>query len=83
MARPRSRGLPAHTEIGARIAHERDAAGLTQAQLAVAVGLDQAVISRIESGDTALTAHRAAEIAKALGISIGRLYGEIPAAANG
>lgn len=86
MGRPRSAGQPDHLQIGEAIAREREAAGLTQAQLADAIGADQAAISRLERGIAILTLARAKEIATALKIPIERLLAanaNEPAAANG
>lgn len=67
--------------IGQRVAHEREAAGWHQAQLARAIGTDQPTISKIEKGALQLSAKRAAAICDALGITMDRLMGRMPSAA--
>lgn len=49
-----------------RIKQLRKAAGLSQVELAAATGINQATVSRLESGAIALTAESAARIAAAL-----------------
>lgn len=50
------------------LAAARKAAGLSQAQLAAAIGINQAYVSQMETGKRAMTADQVAAIAKALGI---------------
>jgi len=54
----------------------REQAGLTQIELAERVGCDQSVISRIESGQRALTLDRLKSIAKALGVPLAQLLAD-------
>lgn len=54
----------------------REQAGLTQIQLAERIGCDQSVISRIESGQRALTLDRLKSIAKALQIPLAQLLAD-------
>ena len=54
----------------------REQAGLTQIQLAERIGCDQSVISRIESGQRALTLDRLKSIAKALGVPLAQLLAD-------
>ncbi|MCM0754180.1 restriction endonuclease subunit S [Desulfovibrio aminophilus] len=50
------------------LAAARKVAGLSQAQLAAAIGINQAYVSQMETGKRAMTADQAAAIAKALGV---------------
>ncbi|HLV18438.1 MAG TPA: helix-turn-helix transcriptional regulator [Pseudomonas sp.] len=54
----------------------REQAGLTQIELAERVGCDQSVISRIESGQRAVTLQRLKHIAKALGVPLAQLLAD-------
>jgi transcriptional regulator with XRE-family HTH domain len=54
----------------------REQTGLTQIELAERVGCDQSVISRIESGQRALTLDRLKSIAKALGVPLAQLLAD-------
>jgi Zn-dependent peptidase ImmA (M78 family)/DNA-binding XRE family transcriptional regulator len=65
-------------ELGRRIARARERRGLTQAQLAEAVGLSQSAISRIESGLRAVDSLELARIATVLGVSVLELLEERP-----
>jgi Zn-dependent peptidase ImmA (M78 family)/transcriptional regulator with XRE-family HTH domain len=65
-------------DLGRRIARARERAGLTQAQLAEAVGLSQSAISRIESGERSVDSLELAAIAQRLGVSILDLLEERP-----
>jgi len=56
--------------IGQRIAELRKEQGMTQAQLAEAVGLRQSNVSRIEAGKYATTLDILANIAQALGCKV-------------
>lgn len=53
--------------LGRRIAEQREKAGLTQAQLAKAIGLERTAISRIEQGRQGLDTLQLTAIADALG----------------
>jgi len=55
--------------LGTHIARLRNASGLTQTQLAKAVGVSHAVISLYEQGQGAPSAPALAKIAQALGVS--------------
>ncbi|MCE0732471.1 helix-turn-helix transcriptional regulator [Halomonas sp. G15] len=54
----------------------REQSGLTQAQLAERIGCDQSVISRIESGQRAVTLQRLKHIAHALDIPLTHLLAD-------
>lgn len=53
--------------LGARIAAARGAAGMTQAALAAALGLERSAVARIEAGDQGVDTLRLSKIAEALG----------------
>lgn len=57
-----------------RIAELREARGLSQAKLGEMVGLSDASISRIETGDQVKTSARFERIAQALGVSVVELF---------
>src|ERR1039457_243314 len=57
-------------KIGARVLQQRLAAGFTQQQLAVASGVAQADISRIERGQANPTADTPAALAPPLGVRL-------------
>ena len=63
--------------IGDRIRLERTTAGLTQEQLGIAVGVTAEAVSLWESGKRRLAADKVPSIARALGITVARLYNEI------
>lgn len=64
-------------DLKTRIRALREAAGLTQRELAIAVGLtDKSSVAKWESGVSAPPARRMPEVARALGVSIAELYGE-------
>lgn len=56
--------------IGQRIAELRKEKGITQVQLAQKTGMQQSVISRIESGKHAISVVVLAKIAKSLNVRI-------------
>jgi len=60
----------ARFKIGARVLQQRLAAGFTQQQLAVASGVAQADISRIERGQANATADTLAALAHPLGVRL-------------
>ena len=53
--------------LGRRIAQERKRAGLTQEQLAAALGLERTAVTRIEQGSQGLDTLQLSAIAEALG----------------
>jgi transcriptional regulator with XRE-family HTH domain len=59
---------PTRPLIGHQLAAARRAAGLTQAHVAQAAGTTQERISRVESGNTAITPDTLGRIAKAIGV---------------
>src|SRR5437870_6656664 len=65
-----------HEPVRRIIARLRDGAGLTQAQLAERLSFTPSRLSRLESGDTELTAELAAQIANAIGTDTAAAYAE-------
>jgi transcriptional regulator with XRE-family HTH domain len=63
---------------GQRIRDARQAAGLTQAQLALALGVDQANVSRWERGMLSPRDDRRARIAEILGVDAASLFSYDP-----
>jgi transcriptional regulator with XRE-family HTH domain len=59
---------------GKAIRHFREAAGLTQEQLAHAIGGHFSDISRLESGDANPTFSTIAKVAAGLGVSVSRIF---------
>lgn len=69
----------ADADIGQNIQRARYRRGLTQAELATAVGLDRTAISRIEAGSRSLAATELARVAAVLGVPAGDLLQPAPA----
>ncbi|EIJ42349.1 putative transcriptional regulator with C-terminal CBS domains [Beggiatoa alba B18LD] len=65
-------------DIGRRIRQIRKEKGLTQTDLANALGFDRSFLSKIEAGTSDVTSSTLYEIAKYLDISVASLYGEEP-----
>ncbi|MGH2902816.1 MAG: helix-turn-helix domain-containing protein [Solirubrobacteraceae bacterium] len=62
------------TIIGKCIKHEREAAGYTQVQLAEIVGIDDTVLSKIESGQRGIDSLILRRIARALDVPMDRFF---------
>lgn len=60
--------------MGAKIRQFREQAGLTQKQLAEAVGVDQSAVARWENEENNPTAARIMQIADVLGCNPGDLF---------
>jgi transcriptional regulator with XRE-family HTH domain len=60
---------------GRRIRAARQRAGLTQQRLAEAIGAGRVTVVRWEHGQQEPSIHQAAELAKALGMSLDQLFG--------
>ena len=73
MGRHRALGLEGTVSIGESITREREAKGLSVAQLADKIGVSVPILSRLERGLQVLTAERALDIARALKISVDTL----------
>lgn len=61
-------------ELARRIREEREGAGLSQTELARKLGLKPSSVSRIEAGERRFFADRVPDLARALGVTIERLY---------
>ncbi|MEY9876664.1 transcriptional regulator with XRE-family HTH domain [Streptacidiphilus sp. MAP12-33] len=59
--------------VGALIRQHRQAAGLSQVQLAERAGIDHKTVSRAENGVYAVSIDQVARIARALGVSSSEL----------
>ena len=70
---PRSRNVNLLVEIGQRVAAARRDRGLTQEQLAAAIGIDPVTVSRWENGDRAVSLSTLANIADELDVGLGDL----------
>lgn len=68
-----------HAVVGARLRDARIAMGLTQEQLARALGRTQHWLSEVESGRTQPQLYVIATVAAASGRSVGWFFGEAPA----
>jgi transcriptional regulator with XRE-family HTH domain len=66
--------------FGARLHAAREAAGLTQAQVAEKLGLTQTAYALWERRDVALRPEQIAQVAEALGVSIDALFAQPTAA---
>lgn len=63
-------------QIGLRIRAARKAKGMTQGELGKKTDLDQAYISRLENGTAEGSPAQILSIARAIGISVAKLYDE-------
>ena len=61
-------------QIGGKIKIIREAKGLSQKQVALTLGMDQAQYSRVENGKTDPSFSNVVKIAKALGIELSDLF---------
>lgn len=62
--------VPTQRDLGERLDRARDRTGLSQAELAEAVGLTQSAISRIESGERSVDSLELAAMARRLDVSV-------------
>ena len=82
---PRQRDEQFIRGIGRRVAQARKDRGWTQEQLAEAVGIEPVTLSRLETGDRALSLSTLSNISKVLDMGIGDLLDverELPAPEN-
>lgn len=63
-------------DYGKRIKELREQAGMTQEDLAQAIGVTHSNVSQIESGDRGLNVKKADKIAAALGVTLNDLMKE-------
>jgi ribosome-binding protein aMBF1 (putative translation factor) len=57
-------------EVGARVRHAREAAGLTQRELAARMGTSQAAVARLEAGGVGATLTTLQRVAAALNLEL-------------
>lgn len=65
-----------NAQIGRRVNARMIDAGMTQGQLAAAIGLTQAAVSRKLAGERPWFAPELVNVAQVLGTSVGELFGE-------
>ena len=70
---PRQRDQQLVRDVGRRVAQARKDRGFTQGQLSEAVGIEAVTLSRLETGDRALSLSTLANLAGALGVPVGEL----------
>ena len=83
---PRRRDKELLQAIGQRVAKARKDRGWTQEALAEAVGIEPVSLSRLETGDRALSLSTLARIAEVVGVGLGDLLDtgrELPDAPHG
>ena len=83
---PRRRDKELLQKIGQRVAKARKDRGWTQEALAEAVGIEPVSLSRLETGDRALSLSTLARIAEVVGVGLGDLLDtgrELPDAPHG
>ena len=83
---PRRRDKELLQAIGQRVAKARKDRGWTQEALAEAVGIEPVSLSRLETGDRALSLSTLARIAEVVGVGLGDLVDtgrELPDAPHG
>lgn len=64
--------------LGERLAYWRSRSGKTGGQVAEALGVSIATISRWETGFTSPTADNVERYAQAVGVTVQRIYGPLP-----
>ncbi len=72
---PRNRNQDLLRTVGRRVAQARAERGWTQEQLAEAIGIEPVSLSRLETGDRALSLTTLGLIADALDLGLGHLVG--------
>ena len=70
---PRQRNQQLIHQIGRRVAQARRDRGFTQEQLSEAIGIEPVTLSRLETGDRALSLSTLASISGTLGVGLGDL----------
>jgi transcriptional regulator with XRE-family HTH domain len=61
-------------QFGRAVAEKREAAGISQEELGIRVGNDQAYMSRVESGQMNVTLNTVEKIARIIGVSPSELF---------
>jgi len=70
---PRSRDQVLLREVGQRVAHARRDRGWSQEQLAEAIDIQPTTLSRLETGDRAISLSTLNRMAEAIGVGLGDL----------
>lgn len=73
---PRQRDASELRRIGKRVAQARKERGFTQEQLAETVGIEPVSLSRLETGDRAMSLSTLTKIAQAIGVKPSDLVGD-------
>ena len=60
--------------FGKAVRERRSAGGISQEELAMRIGADQAYVSRIEAGQMNVTLDTVEQIATALGVDVGEFF---------
>ena len=68
------------SDLRDRLRYWRSRAGLTQKQLAAAIGIDAASITRWQQGDVVPTTTRLLQVAEACGVDMVTFWGPMPEA---
>lgn len=66
--------MPEHPELGNALKDFRAAAGITQAELAAAVGVSRKTVNTVENGVFVPSTILALKLSQALGISVEQLF---------
>lgn len=69
-----SKALPVPKTVAERIRHKRLASGMSQTELAAAIGVKRGAISHYEAGNKEMTARHLSDLATALGCTMDWLY---------
>ena len=64
-------------QFGRAVTAKREAAGVSQEELGIRIGNDQAYMSRVESGQMNVTLNTVDKIARIIGVSPSELFEEI------
>lgn len=75
MPTPPKQVVLSRKEIGTRLRAIRKARGMTQAQLAKALGTQQTAVSQVEIGNRGLTVQQVVKLAKAMKVSTDAILG--------
>jgi len=66
------------TEVGQKVRELRKAAGMTQQELATAIGVKQSDLSRMENGEYRVSLSSLVKILQTLDMSVSEFFGEKP-----
>lgn len=74
---PRSRSSPRYARLAQLLTEAREAAGLTQVQLALRLRRPQSFVSKVESGERRIDVIELLEIADAVDADVGNMIGSL------